>query len=578
MAARDDVTQRTPIGQRTVARGIGQTFIGLTKANFPGQILAGITLLAIAIPEQLATSQLAGVPAFTALIAFIAASLVFFAIGSNPIVSVGADSTIAPLFAVALLRLAPASSAEYMELVAATAVVAGLIVMIIGLLKLGWLADFLSLPIVVGFLGGIGVIIITHQLPRVLGVASGGESFVQRVQWISHQFGHVSVWSVVLALGTLVVMVVGEKLNAKLPWALGAVLVATAIAALGSLASHGVQELGAVSAGLPTWRLHWLNAHEWAIVCTTALTLVIVILSQSAATCRTSADELGIADDLSRDFVGIGLANVACGLVGAFPVNASPARTTVTRLAGGRTKLVLLVAGVGALVLSPFAKFAHMIPLAALAGVLLFIGGRLIKIGEFRRILATSRWEFSLAIISALGVILIGVEQGLGIAVGLAILDQTWRSARPSMIELGRRTGTTSWEPEKDEGVERVDNILAIFFGEELFFANAGVFRRAMHDHLSKVPETHHVIIDAVAITEIDFTGLTALNQVVDDLTKDTISVSFARANDAVRERIAKSGYPALAKISFYDSNDAAASAALATEATTAGPTGEARS
>jgi MFS superfamily sulfate permease-like transporter len=456
-------------------------------------------------------------------------------------------------------------------------VVAGLIVMIIGLLKLGWLADFLSLPIVVGFLGGIGVIIITHQLPRVLGVPSGGESFVQRLQWISHQFGHVSVWSVVLALGTLVVMVVGEKLNAKLPWALGAVLVATAIAALGSLASHGVQELGTVSAGLPTWRLHWLNGHEWAIVCTTALTLVIVILSQSAATCRTSADELGIADDLSRDFVGIGLANVACGLVGAFPVNASPARTTVTRLAGGRTKLVLLVAGVGALVLSPFAKFAHMIPLAALAGVLLFIGGRLIKIGEFRRILFTSRWEFALAIISALGVILIGVEQGLGIAVGLAILDQTWRSARPSMIELGRRTGTTSWEPEEDEGVERVDHILAIFFGEELFFANAGVFRRAMHDHLAKVPETRHVIIDAVAITEIDFTGLTALNQVVDDLIKDKISVSFARANSAVSDRIVKSGNPALAKISFYDSNDAAASAAIASEATS-GPTGEARS
>ncbi len=578
MAVDAAVTKRTPIGRRRVARGLGQTFVGLTKANFPGQLLAGITLLAIAIPEQLATSQLAGVPAFTALIAFITASLVFFVIGSNPIVSVGADSTIAPLFAVALLRLAPASSAQYMELVAATAVIAGFIVTIIGLFKLGWLADFLSLPIVVGFLGGIGVIIITHQLPRVLGVASGGESFVQRLQWISHQFGHVSVWSVVLALGTLVVMVVGEKLNAKLPWALGAVLVATVIAALGSLASHGVQELGAVSAGAPTWRLHWLSGHEWAVVCTTAITLVIVILSQSAATSRTAADELGIADDLSRDFVGIGLANVACGLVGAFPVNASPARTTVTRMAGGRTKLVLLVAALGALILSPFAKFAHMIPLAALAGVLLFIGGRLIKIGQFRKILATSRWEFSLAVISALGVILIGVEQGLGIAVGLAILDQTWRSARPSMIELGRRMGTTSWEPEEEEGVERVDHILAIFFGEELFFANAGVFRRDVHAHLQKLPETRHVIVDAVAITEIDFTGLTALNQVVADLTKDKISISFARANDSVRDRITKSGDPASSKILFFDSNDAAASAALANEPTTAAPTGEARS
>src|ERR1017187_4371072 len=163
---------RTPIGQRKSVRGFGELFAGVTRANMSGQVLAGVTLLAIAIPEQLATSQLAGVPAFTAMIAFITASLVFFVIGSNPIVSVGADSTIAPLFAVALLRLAPASSPEYMELVAATAVVAGIIVMGIGLLKLGWLADFLSLPIVVGFMAGIGLIIIAHQLPRVLGVPS----------------------------------------------------------------------------------------------------------------------------------------------------------------------------------------------------------------------------------------------------------------------------------------------------------------------------------------------------------------------------------------------------------------------
>ncbi len=559
------VSERTPIAQRRVTRGANQILSGLTRANFPGQFLAGITLLAIAIPEQLATSQLAGVPAFTAMIAFITASLVFFLIGSNPIVSVGADSTIAPLFAVALLRLAPAASPEYMELVAATAVVAGLVIMLIGLLRLGWLADFLSLPIVAGFMAGIGVIIITHQLPRVLGVPSGGESFISRLQWLSHQFGHVSTWSIVIALGTLVVMVVGEKLNAKLPWALAAVLAATILTAAGSLASHGVQQLGPVSAGLPTWRLHWLSISEWGIVCTTALTLVIVILSQSAATCRTSADELAIADNISQDFVGIGLANVACGLVGAFPVNASPARTTVAKLAGGRTKLVLLVAGLGALVLSPLAKFAHMIPLAALAGVLLFVGGRLVKVAQFRKILAASRWEFALSLVSALGVIFIGVEQGLAIAVGLAILDQTWRSARPRMVELGRRTGTTSWEPEEEEGVERVDHLLVLLFGEELFFANAGIFRREIHEALAKFPATEHVIIDAVAIADIDYTGMTELAQVAADLMEDKISISFSRANEAVRERLAKSTNAAIKAIALFDSTDAAAMAAEAT-------------
>ena len=555
--------ERTPIDSRVAARGLDETLLGLTKGNFPGQFLAGITLLAIAIPEQLATSQLAGVPAFTAMIAFIAASLVFFVVGSNPILSVGADSTIAPLFAVALLRVAPASSVQYLELVAATAVVTGLIVTAIGLLRLGWLADFLSVPIVAGFMAGIGFIIIVHQLPRALGVSSGGQSFFQRLASLSHQWSHVSAWSVAIAAGTLLIMVVGEKLNARLPWALGAVVAATALSALASLASHGVLELGAVSAGAPTWRLHWLNPHEWGIVATTALTLVIVIISQSAATSRTSADELGVADDLSRDFVGIGLANVAAGLAGAFPVNASPARTTVTRLAGGRTKMVGLVAGLGALVLSPVAKYAHMIPLAALAGVLFFVAGRLIKVAQFRAILRTNPIEFALSMVSLLGVVLLGVEQGLAIAVGLAILDQTWRSARPRMVVMGRRKGTTSWEPYDEHAVERVDHILAVLFDEDIFFANAGVFRRELHDLLATYPHTKHVVVDAVAISDIDYTGMVMLGQVVEDLTKDQVSISFARANDAVRARLKDSPVKAVRHIRLFDSTDAAASKAL---------------
>jgi SulP family sulfate permease len=558
---RDD--QRTPIGDRVAVGGLNQTLLGLTRENLPGQLLAGVTLLAIAIPEQLATSQLANVPAFTAMIAFIAASLVFVVVGSNPILSIGADSTIAPLFAVALLRLAPTSSGVYLELVATTAVVTGLIVLCIGLLRLGWLADFLSLPIVAGFMGGVGFIIIVHQLPRALGVSSGGETFLQRVGSLSNHLGHVSAWSVVLALGTLGLMIIGEKLNARLPWALGAVLAATLVSALGSLGTHGVFELGAVSAGAPTWRLHWFDLHEWGIVVTTALTLVVVIVSQSAATSRTSADEIGVAENLSRDFVGIGLANVAAGLAGAFPVNASPARTTVTRLAGGRTKMVGLVAGLGALVLSPLAKYAHMIPLAALAGVLFFVAGRLVKLKQFRAIWRASRVEFALAMVSALGVVLLGVEQGLAIAVGLAILDQTWRSARPRMIEMGHRRGTTSWEPYDEHAVESVDHVLALLFDEEIFFANAGVFRREMHDKLAKYPRTKHVVIDAVAITDIDYTGMVALSHVVDDLTRDKITISFARANDAVKARLAHSSEKAIRHIKFFDSTNAAASNAL---------------
>ncbi len=563
MSSGKTMDERTPIGSRVVARGVNQILLGLTRENFPAQLLAGVTLLAIAIPEQLATSQLAEVPAFTAMIAFIAASLVFFFAGSNPIMSVGADSTIAPLFAVALVRLAPGSSALYMELVAATALVTGLMILGIGLLKLGWIADFLSIPIVAGFLGGIGLIIIVHQLPRALGVAAGGESFISRLDSLAHHLGGVSGWSVAIALGTLGLMVVGERINPKLPWALAGVLASTVLASVFTLARHGVVELGAVSAGVPTWRLHWLSEHDWGVVVTISITLVIVILSQTAATARTSADEIGVADNLSRDFVGVGLANIAAGAVGAFPVDASPARTTVSALAGGRTKLVGLVAALGAIALSPLARYAHAIPLAALAGVLFFVAGRLVKLSQFRAIWKSSRVEFALAMVSGLGVVLLGVEQGIAIAVGLAILDQTWQSARPRMVEMGRRKGTTSWEPYDAHAVERVDHILAVLFDKNLFFANAGVFRRQLHEMIAKYPHTKHVIIDAVAMSDIDYTGLVRLGQVVDDLLNDHLTVSVARANTLVRQRLAHSSEKAIRHIELFDSVDAAANNAL---------------
>jgi MFS superfamily sulfate permease-like transporter len=558
----ENTKSRTPIGLREPARGLGETFKGVTRENFPGQLLAGVTLLAIAIPEQLATSQLAGVPAFIALIAFITATLVFVFFGSNPIMSVGADSTIAPLFTVVLLRLAPESTTLYFELVAATAVVTGLVVMSVGLFRLGWIADFLSLPIVTGFLSGIGVIIIVHQLPSALGVTSGGTSVIQRLASISHVLGQASAWSLALALGTLVVLLVGEKINARVPWALGAIAVATILAVALSLARHGVKELGAVSAGLPTWRLHWLSGSQWGVVATTSVTLVIVILSQTAATSRTSSDDLGVASDISRDFVGVGLANVAAGLVGAFPVDASPARTTVSRLAGGRTKLVGLTAAILAIALSPLGHYAHSIPLAALAGVLFFIAARLIKVGQLRRIWRSSRVEFLLAAISALGVILIGVEQGIAIAVGLAILDQTWRASRPNMVEMGRREETTSWEQLGGTDVAPVDHVLSVLFDNDIFFANAGIFRRELHQILAKRPDTKHIVVDAAAISNIDFTGMTILSQVVNDLTKDDVSLSLARVNDQVKVALEKSFDKAVQGLQIFDNVDDAVNAA----------------
>ena len=236
----------------------------------------------------------------------------------------------------------------------------------------------------------------------------------------------------------------------------------------------------------------------------------------------------------------------------------------MARLAGGRTKLVGLTAAILALALSPLGHYAHTIPLAALAGVLFFIAARLIKIKQLALIWRSRRLEFGLALISMLGVILVGVEQGLAIAVGLAILDQTWRAARPQMVELGRRTGTTSWEPLNDKGVESVDHTLVVLFDNDIFFANAGVFRRELHQVMAKYPTTKHLVIDAVAISDIDFTGMTILSQVVNDLNKDGVSIVLARANQHVQQSLATSDDKTLRDVSFHDSVNTAVNAGRA--------------
>jgi MFS superfamily sulfate permease-like transporter len=163
-----------------------------------------------------------------------------------------------------------------------------------------------------------------------------------------------------------------------------------------------------------------------------------------------------------------------------------------------------------------------------------------------------------------LGVILVGVEQGLAIAVGLAILDQTWRAARPQMVVLGRRAGTTSWEPLSQKGVESVDHTLVVLFDNDIFFANAGVFRRELHQLMVKYPDTKHLVIDAVAISDVDFTGMTILGQVVGDLKKDGVSIVLARANEHVRHSFHASFDKVLRDVKFHDSVNTAVNAGLA--------------
>jgi SulP family sulfate permease len=335
-------------------------------------------------------------------------------------------------------------------------------------------------------------------------------------------------------VGTLLIVFMGERFNPRVPFALIAVVAAIIVTHFGNFAAHGVATLGKVAIVGPHWRLSGFSWSDAGVVATTAATVALVVISQSAATSRSVADEMNVEVNINQDFIALGLANLLSGVAGTIPVNASPARTGVVRVAGGKTSLVSLIAGLGALLVIFIAPALRDMPLAALAGVLFYVAGRLMKVKMLRQIAKVDRYEFALAIITAVAVILIGVQEGLAVAVGLAILDQLRRSARPRTAVLGRRPDSTSWEPLDRDGATLVDAVTVLLFTAPLYFINAQIFRTEVHSATRNYPNATHFVVDAAAITDVDFTGLSALAAVIADLKRDHVEVVFARASDSV--------------------------------------------
>ena len=538
---------------------------GYRRSWLASDVLAAVTLLAIAVPEQLATSRLAGMPPVTGFYAFVAGTVLFALLGSNPRMSVGADSTIAPLFAVGVAGFAASGTHGYQDLVGILAVMVGALVALVWLARLGWIAELLSAPIITGFLAGIAVIIIVHQLPDLFGVHSDGGSTLHRIGSVVSNLGHMNVASLVIGLGVFGLVIAAERIDGRLPGALLGLVGATVIVATTHLNHHGVAVLGPFAHGAPRLGLRGVS---WATIqklAPLAGVVALVVVTQSAATTRAFAAAEPYPSDVGRDFLAVGAGNVAAGLVGAFPVNASPARTAAVSAARGRTQLACLLAALGMAAVVPAAGLLRDVPLAALAGVLLYVATRIFHLGELRAIGRFDRFELGLAIVTLLAVALIGVEQGIGVAVGLAILDRTRLTARPQLHVLGRIPGTTSWAPvTAHQRPTEMPGVLVVLFAVPLWYANATHFRVALdHARRRSAQAPRLVVLDAVGMYDLDFTGSQALSQALDELGQDGITFAVARAGDHLKENLARAGL--LERIGaghFYASVDEAVTAA----------------
>ena len=514
------------------------------KAPFAGaDALAAVTLLAIAVPEQLATSRLAGMPPISAFYAFIAGTALFAALGSNPQMSVGADSTIAPLFAVGIAHLAATGSPRYVDLVGILAVLVGAIVLLVGLLRLGWIAELLSAPIITGFLAGVAVIIVVHQLPDFFGVSPSNGSTLHRIGSAAGQLDHMNGWALGIGVGTFALVSIAERVDRRLPGALVALIGSTVVVTALGLRAHGVAVLGSFAHGAPRLGLVGLS---WSAIGSTmpiAAAVALVILSQSAATSRAFADLGGYEVDVGRDFIGVGAGSVVAGLCGSFPVNASPPRTAAVATAGGRTQGAALGAAAGLALLVPAAGLLKDVPLTTLAGVLIFVATRIFHARDVAAIARFDLFEFGLTVVTLLTVALVGVEQGIGVAVGLAVLDRTRLSARPQLHVLGRIPGTTSWAPLSATNAIQVPGVLVVLFATPLWYANSIHFRAQLEAAMDRAEGTPRLLVlDAIGMSDIDFTGSRSLREMLDRLDNDHIGVAVARAGDHLREGLARSG------------------------------------
>ena len=509
-----------------------------------GDLVAALTLLAIAVPEQLATARLAGMPPVTGLYAFVAGSVMFAVLGSNPQMSVGADSTIAPLFAVGIAAVVSAVSPDYVALIGILAVMVGVLVALVGLLRLGWVAEFLSAPIISGFLGGVAIIIVVHQLPDLLGLPGASGSTLHRVGVTLSSLHLINGWTLGIGVGVFAVVVVAERVDRRIPGALVGLIGSTILVAAMNLHAHGVKVLGALAHGAPHLGLHGLSWSALGAVAPIAGVVALVIVSQTAATTRAFADQGAYEVDVNRDFLGVGAGNVVAGLVGAFPVDASPPRTAAVVSASGRTQVAGLAAA-GALVpLIPAVALLKDLPLATLAAILLFIATRILHIHDLVDIARYDRFEFGLALITLLTVAIVGVEQGITVAVALAILDRTRLTARPHLHVLGRIPSTTSWAPlDGSEHAIEVPGVLVVLFATPLWYANASRFRT---DLTAAVDRAGHslrlVVLDAMGMTDLDYTGACALRQMLDQLDHSGVSFAMARTDRTVRAGLARSG------------------------------------
>jgi SulP family sulfate permease len=500
-------------------------------------VVAGVTLASMNIPQVLGYARIAGMPVVTGLYTVLLPILAFAVFGSSRHLVVAADSATAVIFSGAVSSMAAPGSAKYVALVGMVALLTAGILFLAWLFKLGFLADFLAHTVLVGFLTGVGFQVGIAMLGDMLGIVVHSRKTLVQAWEVLQGVSHANV--AIVALSALVAggILLGNRIYPRLPYALFAVVATIAASSIFHFAQYGIPEIGPVAGGLPSLGLPDVTWSETLALMPVAASCFAMIVAQSAATANAFALRYHEDVDENADILGLSVANAVAAVSGAFVVNGSPTQTAMANRAGARSQIAQLAfAGVVVIVLLFLTEFLQHLPRCVLASIVFTIAVGMIDVKSMRDIRRESPGEFYLAAATAAAVVAIGVEQGILLAIALSILRHVRHSYRPHALLLAP-DATGRWVPEHvSPGEETEPGLIVYRFGSDLFFANARRFVGQVRALIDSAPvPVRWFIVDASAITDVDYSAAQSICDFIDELKRRNIQIVFARVTPYLR-------------------------------------------
>ena len=508
-------------------------------------LVAGIVLVTLLVPQGMAYAELSGLPPITGLYTTVVCLIAYALVGPSPILVLGPDSSLGPMIAAAILPLAAGNQEQAIALAGMLAILVGLITVGAGAAKLGFVADLLSNPVRTGYLAGLAVVIFVGQLPKLFGFSTDASGLVAEAVAFIQGLDQTNPWALGIGLLSLGIILGLMRVSPRTPGILIAVVVAIGLSMVLDLAAHGVSVIGVLPQGFPRPTLPAVPVADIPLLFAAALGISLVAIGDTISTSGGFARRGGYEVDGNQELAGIGSANLAAGFFSGFPVSTSGSRTAVAAQSGARTQLAgLVAAGLVLAMLLVVPGLVQAMPQPVLAAVIIAASISLFDLAELRRLFGVRKSEFALAVACALGVAFVGVLQGIVVAVALSVFYIFKRAWTPYSALLGKAPDVPGYHDiRRSPDAQQVPGLLIIRWSAPLFFANANQFRDRIRELVKAAdPRPQWVLVAAEAITDIDTTAGAMLVDLDLELNAAGIHLAFAELQSGVRDMIERYG------------------------------------